>query len=95
MNKKYISILSQLGLSETEASVYLAGIKSGATSILQLSKISGVKRTTVYTIVDSLIANGLMRIDIKGFKKYYVTEPPEKLEQILVRQKNLLVDILK
>lgn len=94
MTKKYISILSQIGLSEHEAAVYLAGLKLGNTSVLQLAKISGIKRTTVYSVVDCLIQHGLMRIDIKGFKKYYVSESPDKLEQILIKQKNLLNNVM-
>lgn len=79
--------LIKLGLSENEAALYLSSLSLGATTVLKLSKSSGIRRTTVYTLIDSLKQKGLMRENITGFKKEYESESPEKLEQILEQRK--------
>ncbi len=82
-NVKYTELLKNIGLSEEESAIYLAGLSLGPTTILKLSKSSGLKRTTVYGIVEGLKRKGLMRIDLKGLKQTYAVESPEKLESTL------------
>lgn len=82
-NTKYTELLKNIGLSEEESAIYLAGLSLGPTTVLKLSKVSGLKRTTVYGIVEGLKKKGLMRIDLKGLKQTYAVESPEKLESTL------------
>jgi predicted transcriptional regulator len=93
-NEKTTSSLMELGFHENEASVYLASLPLGATTILKLSKHSGVKRTTVYEIVDSLERKGLMKKEIRGLKTLYSPEHPERLENTLETRRTLLSKIL-
>ncbi len=86
-NEKLLHILKDIGLEENEASVYLAGLSLGPTTILKISKSSSLPRTTIYGIVESLKEKGLMRIDLKGLKQLYVAESPEKLDTILENKK--------
>ena len=85
-----IPSLIDLGLSENEARVYLAGIELGSTTILELSKASGVKRTTIYTVVESLQELNLMQIEFNGWKKLFKAQNPENLSKILDRRQNIL-----
>ncbi len=71
--------LLQFGLSEDQSAVYLAGISLGPTTILKLSKNSGIPRTTIYTIINQLVKLGLFKINIIGFKKTYEAENPKRL----------------
>jgi sugar-specific transcriptional regulator TrmB len=83
-----IESLENLGLSEYESKVYLAMLSLGPATILNISKASEVKRTTIYNILTSLGKKGLVRIDIKGFKKLYTPEHPRRLESMLELRKN-------
>lgn len=82
-----LKTLKECGLSEKQAKVYLAGIKLGTSSVQKLSKESELKRTTTYSILDSLEDIGLVRVDVQSFKKKYIFESPEKIENILEKRK--------
>jgi sugar-specific transcriptional regulator TrmB len=82
--------LIEFGLNEQEASIYLSSLSIGPTTIMKLANSSDIKRSTVYSIVESLKKKGLIRIDIKGFKKLFVAENPEKLGDVLERKKQNL-----
>ena len=84
----YIDILKEIGLSEHESVVYFTMVSLGPSTILKIARASEVKRTTIYSIVDSLKEKGLVRIDLKGFKSLFVAESPEKLEIVLENRKN-------
>lgn len=82
-NNKLTDLLLNLGLSENEALVYLANLSLGPSTILKIAQSAGVKRTTVYSVMESLKQLGLARLDIRGFKQLYVAESPERLESML------------
>ena len=86
--------IQEVGLSANEAAVYLAALKLGPTTVMQLARSSEVKRTTVYSVLESLLAYGLMRIEPKGFKKRYTAEAPEKLDVLLEGRRSSLLDLL-
>jgi HTH-type transcriptional regulator, sugar sensing transcriptional regulator len=88
------AILIDFGLSEYEAMVYLASLSLGSATVNQIAKQSGVKRTTVYPVIEGLKHKGIMNINVKGLKKTYVAERPEKLESIIEQKKNRLINIL-
>lgn len=83
-------MLARSGLSEHEAAVYLAMLELGPTSILTIARQSGVKRTTVYNVIESLKAKGLVGIEERGFKQFPVAENPARLERMLDEQKNTI-----
>ena len=93
-SEQYIEILKDFGLSDTEASVYFAMVSLGPSPILQISKSSGVKRTTVYSIVESLKQKSLVREDLHGFKTLYTAESPDKLLSMLEQKKEKLKENL-
>jgi sugar-specific transcriptional regulator TrmB len=70
-NTKLTKILTDLGLSEHEALVYLANISLGPTTILKIAQAAEIKRTTVYAVIESLKTKGLINVQIKGFKKLF------------------------
>ncbi len=86
--------LKSLGLEEKEATIYLAALSLGKTSILKISQNAEIKRTTVYDIVDKLIKKGLMFTEKSGWKTYYRAAHPEKIENIISRQKQVLEKIM-
>jgi sugar-specific transcriptional regulator TrmB len=84
----YIELLKEIGLSEHESAVYFTMVSLGPAPILKIARASGIVRTTIYYVMDSLKEKGLARVELKGFKSLYVAESPEKLENILENRKN-------
>ena len=97
-NKKLETILTNLGLNDKEANIYLSCLSLGPTTILKIARSSGLKRTSIYSIIESLKSKGLVNIQIKGWKKLFIAESPEKLENIIENSrlefKNHLPDFL-
>jgi len=86
--------LTEMGLSELEADVYLAMLSLGKTTIIKISRASGVKRSTIYPIIENLKRQGLVSVNNKGFKKVYSPESPTRLSTIIDRKKEDLLSIL-
>lgn len=82
--------LQDIGLSEKEATIYIALLSFDKVSIAELSKKAEVKRPTTYVILDSLAKKGLVSEISVEKKTYYMAEPPEKLGLFVERQIHLL-----
>jgi sugar-specific transcriptional regulator TrmB len=87
MFEKY---LQEIGLSEKEAQVYLALLQVDNESIQDLAKRSGINRTTVYPVLETLENKGLVSEVQVGKKVHYEAAPPERLETFVERQKVVL-----
>ena len=87
MLEKY---LEEIGLSEKESQVYLALLAVDSESIQDLAKRTGINRTTVYPVLETLEKKGLVSEVQKGKKVEYVAAPPERLETFVERQKVVL-----
>ncbi len=94
MNQEAERVLTQLGLSENEARVYLAALSLGPTTALKISRQSGIKRSTVYANLSSLTDKGLINIQASGFKRRFAVENPERLESLLESRRAQLKGIL-
>lgn len=88
-----IQLLKQLGLSEKEARLYLVALESGPTTILKLAQKCGVKRSTLYEYIGSMIERGILEVTFSGKRKLYSGAEPKKLRKLLERQEEVL-DIL-
>jgi len=78
-----LDLLIKLGLSDKEASVYLAVLELGKSSVQNIAKKSGVKRVTTYVILDQLVKLGVMTVETENKKSLYRAEHPGRLEKIL------------
>ena len=87
MFEKY---LQEIGLSEKEAQVYLALLQVDNESIQDIAKKTGINRTTVYPVLESLEKKGLVNEVEIGKKTHYESAPPERLETFVDRQKVIL-----
>jgi len=94
MQNNLINILKDLGLSDHESAVYLASLSLGPSTVSKIAQNSGVKRTSVYPIIDSLKQKGLINIELQGWKKLYTAENPEKLKFIINNKLNKLEEKL-
>jgi len=91
---KLVSELTTIGLTENEAGVYLASLSLGPATIQNIATAAEIKRTTAYTVVDSLMQKGLMNIVVRGFKKFFVPENPERVQQLLETRKERFAGLL-
>jgi HTH-type transcriptional regulator, sugar sensing transcriptional regulator len=79
--------LMHLGLSEKEAAVYVASLELGPAPVQDISHKSRVNRATTYVMIESLVGRGLMSTFVKGKKRFYVPESPDRLRTILRAQR--------
>ena len=87
---KYKNALIEFGLKENEVKVYLSALSQGPTTILSIARETGIRRTTVYEIIKSLIGKSLMVTELKGFKKLFCAAHPQNLISIFENKKDKL-----
>lgn len=87
MNIELIKQLNEIGLTHKEAILYEGVLSSGPTTILLISKSSGLKRSTIYNTIETLIEKGLIHYEVKGKKKLIAADSPEQINTLLARQK--------
>lgn len=75
--------LKQLGLTEKQAKVYLAMLEIGEAPMTAIAKKSGLKRPTVYLVIDELNILGLASEITKGKKKFYSAIHPKRLVEMM------------
>lgn len=99
-NNSILNALTNLGLGENEANLYILLLKIPEASIPELVKRSDFSRTMLYHVLGNLKNAGLITEYKKGKKTVYNAEPPEKLEDFILaqerelkRQRNLLTDV--
>ncbi len=69
--------LQNLGFSEKEVDIYTALLELGVASYTDLAKASRIKRTTLYTIVQSMEERGFVRYSIDT--RELTATPPDQL----------------
>ncbi len=99
---KLTTILKSFGLSSSEAVVYECGLKEGAQSVAELSRLLGMNRATIYHAVYQLEQKGLLQkrtengkllvsmLREEGMKAYFSFE-----EEKLANKKEAVADIFK
>lgn len=98
-------VLEEIGLSEKEASVYLALLEIGSGKVQELYRKTALNRTTIYDILESLTQKGLVSRYKKGGATYFNALEPDRLltyldreaedqEKLTERQKRKISDIL-
>ena len=78
-NEQLYLSLQGLGLSNHEILIYLASLELGATSIWEIAKKSGVKRTTCYTVLEDLSMKGFASSSNDGKRDVYSVVSPKQL----------------
>lgn len=82
--------LTRLGLSTLESQVYLGLLERQLTTAGALAKHLGHKRSTVYTILDSLIEKGLASQTQVEHVKHFQAESPSRIADFLDKQREQL-----
>ena len=72
-------ILKALGLLDSEIKLYLQALEDGPGTVLDLAKATGLSRQAIYVAIESLTGRGLMSNALRGKKRFYAAEHPDKL----------------
>jgi sugar-specific transcriptional regulator TrmB len=72
-------ILQSLGLLDSEVKTYMTALENGPGTVLELAKTTGLSRQAIYVAIDTLTKRGLMSSALRGKRRIYAAEPPEKL----------------
>ncbi|MBI2644792.1 hypothetical protein HYW94_01270 [Candidatus Uhrbacteria bacterium] len=72
-------VLQSLGFLDSEIKTYLSALEHGPGTVLDLTKKTHFSRQATYAVIESLTKRGLMSSVLRGKKKYFVAEDPEKL----------------
>ncbi len=95
MQQDFVQHIESLGFSHKESLIYVALLDLGRGTAAEISKKTGINRTTIYDIVEELERTGLVA-QLGGVKKKtYRPEPPEKLPIILEKKAAHLRDMAK
>lgn len=90
--KDISAILHSFGFLESEVRTYLASLTNGPATVLELVKLTHLSRQATYVVIESLTRRGLMSSVIRGKKKYYVAEDPDKLLSYAQRKEQDMKD---
>ena len=74
-SEKQLEILSELGLSRIQATLYLTSLKHGILSVLELSKITKINRQQIYAEAEKLVDLGIYELTRKQGRKYIPANP--------------------
>lgn len=89
-----IAPLRAFGFDVKEATVYLAGLELGPTTVLELARRTGYKRTTLYPILEDLRRRGYFRLGKTKRGGTYTTADPTELDQQFRTRARLFADTL-
>ena len=84
------NILHQLGLSKSEAKVYLTLLELGSSTTGPIMHRAKVSSSKIYGILSRLIEKGLVSFIIKSKTKHYSASSPESLLDYLNEKENEL-----
>lgn len=86
--------LMNLGLSQPEADAYLSLLRLGGSLASAVAKEMGVKRTTVYPILEALTQKGVATIYFRKNKRFYYATKPHKLSDLFEKKLQLFNNLV-
>jgi len=78
--KKYLHILSQLGLSEHASKIYIALLEWWSSSLSQITEATGLQRVQIYRTLPVLLDRGFIFVIQKWKRKIYSPASPDILK---------------
>ncbi len=87
-------ILEDIGLTGSEAKIYLVLLEKGASLAGNISRNTGIHRRSVYDSIERLIQKGLVSYIKQNNRKYFEAADPERLLEILHKKEEDVKDAL-
>lgn len=85
-------ILQKLDFNEKEIDLYLAILQRGKITPADLAKITGINRTTVYSVTKELVKKGVVAEDLGSEIMYLVALPPQDLNLVIKKEEKKLAE---
>ena len=82
--------LVNVGLTSTEAKIYLAGLVSDSLTIQELGQKTKIKRPTIYHAIGTLTEKGLVAEKKIGNKSHFSMAAPENIRGLVELQKETI-----
>ncbi|MCX6744922.1 MAG: MarR family transcriptional regulator [Candidatus Parcubacteria bacterium] len=86
------TILKNIGLTATETAIYLAGLDFPSIGVKELEKITGIKRTTIYHALNTLMQKGLVANKGTATRLAFIMTNPKDIKRLIVSQIHVLED---
>lgn len=83
-------LFEAIGLNTNERDVYLAVLKAGKISPQRIARLTGINRTTVYSVSRKLRNMGFINEDVGQKITYLLAESPENLKTIFEKEEKKL-----
>jgi HTH-type transcriptional regulator, sugar sensing transcriptional regulator len=80
--------LINIGLNEKEAEVYLSILTLGKGTVTDIARQAGIKRTSIYQYIETLLKEGLIFQTVFKKRTLYVPEDPKKIIRLLENKQN-------
>ncbi len=78
-NNPLLDSLSAFGLNSKQAKLYLTCLESGLSTVQDLAKKSGIRRTSIYSLLDDMEDMGILNVVRRKNKTFLVAQSPEML----------------
>lgn len=78
--------LEALGFTKEETSLYLALVKHGPATLLEVSRITNIERTKLYRIIDALASRGLLE-QVPEYKRRTIRAADISTIELLVKER--------
>jgi len=86
--------LKEIGLSDSEAKIYLTLLKLGEASVVEISQSSGLHRTNIYDSLEKLKEKGFVSYLTKENKQFFRANSPENLLNYLKEKENSMLKLI-
>ena len=87
-NENLISTLRLAGLNQSEAKIYLTCLELGSSSAWNIYLKTGLKRPTVYAVLENLVADGIATKTFDGKRTIFTVVKPSELLLTIENKKN-------
>lgn len=81
-----LKTLSELGLEQKEALIYLAALETGGGTITELASHCHIERTGIYYHLEKLLAQKLIKTVERGKRTFYLPSDPNRLKHIFQKR---------
>lgn len=90
MAHDFETLLTSVGLLPSEARVYLAALELGPSTVQHIATKAKISRTAAYEAIELLEGRGLVTSVLRGKKRLYAAEDPERLPSYLKEEQQRL-----
>ncbi len=88
-----MAVLTELGLTLSQAKVYLTLIQIGSSKVGPISKTTGIHRENLYQVIRSLEGAGLIGKELGPVAKYKAISLDEALSMLIKRKQKQMVEL--